>query len=158
MQIVAITGLRCSPFHAAIDLFETGGLAAIRPAIRRCSRGNGRVLSPVKEETIQRMVIEQATGATQDGLQLVESRRKKPIKRAYEQSPEAVQNWLQGEYPACRFPFKLALLIFQLALVTLSPCHPPAPDARGAYPSLHCRATTPQRLWRSHVGPEAMTA
>jgi len=125
MQIVAITGLRYSPVHAAIDLFEAGGLAAIRHAIRGRSRGNGCVLSPVQEETIQRMVIEQATGATQDGLQLVESRRKKPIKRAYEQGPEAVQNWLQGEYPACRFPFKLALLIFQLALVTLSPCHPP---------------------------------
>jgi len=26
----------------------------------------------------------------------------KPIKRAYEQSPEAVQNWLQGEYPCDR--------------------------------------------------------
>ena len=46
----------------------------------------------------------------------------------------------------CRSPFRLALLILQLAPVTLSMCHR-APDARVTYPPLHCRATTPQRLW-----------
>ena len=49
--------------------------------------------------------------------------------------------------PACRFPFKLSLLIFQLALVTLSMCHR-ARGARVAYPPLLCQAATPQRLSR----------
>ena len=129
MQIVAMTGLSYPPVRAAIDLFEAGGWAAIRPASRGRRRGDGRVLSAAQEEAVRRLIIDKrpeqlkmdfslwsraAVGQLIDqelGIKLqVRSIGKyltrwgftpqKPIKRAYEQSPEAVQNWLQGEYPA----------------------------------------------------------
>ncbi len=129
MQIVEMTGLSYPPVRATIDLFDAGGWAAIRPACRGRSRGDGRTLSQVQEDTIQRIIIDKrpeqlkmdfclwsraAVGQLIDqeyGIKLqVRSIGKyltrwgftpqKPIKRAYEQSPEAVQAWLEGEYPA----------------------------------------------------------
>ena len=60
MQIVEMTGLSYPPVRATIDLFEAGGWGAIRPALRGRSPGDGRVLSPAQEETIQRMIIDKA--------------------------------------------------------------------------------------------------
>ena len=129
MQIVAMTGLSYPPVRAAIDLFESGGWAAIRPALRGRSRGDGRVLSAAQEEAVQRLIIDKRPEQLKMDFslwsraavgQLIEQEfgiklqvrsvgkyltrwgftPQKPIKRAYEQSPEAVQNWLQGEYPA----------------------------------------------------------
>ena len=129
MQIVAMTGLSYPAVRACIDLFDAGGWSAIRPALRGRSRGVGRVLSQVQEDSIQRIIIDKrpeqlkmdfflwsraAVGQLIEqeyGLKLqVRSVGKyltrwgftpqKPIKRAYEQSPEAVQAWLEGEYPA----------------------------------------------------------
>ena len=128
MQIVAMTGLSYPPVRATIDLFEGGGWSAIRPALRGRSRDDGRVLSQVQEDTIQKMIIDKrpeqlkmdfhlwsraAVGQLIEqefGIKLqVRSTGKyltrwgftpqKPIKRAYEQSPAAVQAWLEGEYP-----------------------------------------------------------
>lgn len=129
MQIVAMTGLSYPAVRSCIDLFEAGGWPAIRPASRGRTRGEGRVLSAIQEETIQRIIIDKRPEQLkmefflwsraavaqlihqEYGIELhVRSVGKyltrwgftpqKPIKRAYEQSPEAVQNWLQGEYPA----------------------------------------------------------
>ena len=129
MQIVAMTGLSYPPVRAAIDLFESGGWSAIKPASRGRSRGDGRVLSVVQEDVIQRLIIDTRPEQLKMDFslwsraavgQLIEQEfgiklqvrsigkyltrwgftPQKPIKRAYEQSPEAVQNWLQGEYPA----------------------------------------------------------
>ena len=129
MQIVGMTGLSYPPVRAAIDLFDAGGWAAIRPACRGRSKGDGRTLSQVQEDTIQRIIIDNrpeqlkmdfclwsraAVGQLIEheyGIKLqVRSIGKyltrwgftpqKPIKRAYEQSPAAVQAWLEGEYPA----------------------------------------------------------
>ena len=58
MQTVAMTGLSYPCVRAAIDLFEAGGWAAIRPACRGRSRGDARILSPVQEQAIQRIIIE----------------------------------------------------------------------------------------------------
>ena len=129
MQIVPLTGLSYPTVRAAIDLFEAGGWNAIKPSQRGRVTGEGRVLSAVQEETIQRMIIDNspeqlkmdfslwsraAVGHLihqEFGIQLqVRSIGKyltrwgftpqKPIRRAYEQSPAAVQAWLDGEYPA----------------------------------------------------------
>ncbi len=58
MQIVAMTGLSYPPVRATIDLFEAGGWSAIRPALRGRRRGDGRVLSQLQEDTIQKMIID----------------------------------------------------------------------------------------------------
>lgn len=129
MQIATMTGLSYPSVRAAIDLFEAGGWSAIRPARRGRPRGDGRVLSRVQEDTIQRMIIDKRPEQLKMDFhlwsraavgQLIEQEfgielqtrsvgkyltrwgftPQKPIKRAYEQSPAAVQAWLEGEYPA----------------------------------------------------------
>ena len=129
MQIVAMTGLSYPTVRSTIDLFEAGGWVAIRPALRGRNRGDGRTLSQAQEDTVQSLIIDKrpeqlkmdfclwsraAVGqliSQEFGIKLqVRSIGKyltrwgftpqKPIKRAYEQSPQAVQAWLQGQYPA----------------------------------------------------------
>jgi transposase len=104
MQIVAMTGLSYPPVRAAIDLFEAGGWAAIKPASRGRAQGDARILTLVQEQAIQRMIIEFGlklhVRSVGKYLQRWGFTPQKPIKRAYEQSPQAVQNWLQGQYPA----------------------------------------------------------
>ena len=129
MQIVAMTALSYPTVRAAIDLYEAGGWSAIRPALRGRARGDGRVLSQAQEDTIQCMIIDKrpeqlrmdfhlwsraAVGQLIDqefGIKLqVRSIGKylthwdftpqKRINRTYEQSPAAVQAWLEGEYLA----------------------------------------------------------
>ncbi len=129
MQIVAMTGLSYPTVRAAINLYEAGGWRAIRPALRGRNRGDGRVLRQAQEEAIQRMIIDNrpeqlkmdfslwsraAVGQLIEqefgiGLQVRSIGKylarwgftpQKPIKRAYEQSPAAVQAWLEGQYPA----------------------------------------------------------
>ena len=129
MQIVAMTGLSYPAVRAAINLYEAGGWVAIRPALRGRNRGDGRVLGQAQEEAIQRMIIDNRPEQLKMDFslwsraavgQLIEQEfgirlqvrsigkylarwgftPQKPIKRAYEQSPAAVQAWLEGQYPA----------------------------------------------------------
>lgn len=128
MKIVELTGLSYPAVRAAIDLFKEGGWQAIRPACRGRARGDGRTLSQVQEDAIKRTIIDKRPEQLKMDFflwsraavgQLIEQEYgikmqvrsvgkylarwgftpQKPIKRAYEQSPEAVQAWLQGEYP-----------------------------------------------------------
>ncbi len=129
MQIVAMTGLSYPTVRGAIDLYEAGGCSAIRPALRGRNRGDGRVLIAAQEDTIQRLIIDKRPEQLQMDFslwsraavgQLIEQEfgirlqvrsigkhlarwgftPQKPIKKAYEQRPEAVQQWLEQEYPA----------------------------------------------------------
>ena len=128
MQIVDMTGLSYPAVRVCIDLFDAGGWSAIRPALRGRSPGVGRTLTRAQEDSIQRTIIDKrpeqlkmdfflwsraAVSQLIDqeyGIKLhVRSVGKylkrwgftpqKLIKRAYEQNPEAVQAWMQGEYP-----------------------------------------------------------
>ena len=128
MQIVTMSGLSYPTVRGTIDLFEAGGWSAIRPALRGRARGDGRVLSAAQEEAVQRMIIDKRPEQLKMDFslwsraavgQLIEQEfgiklqvrsigkyltrwgftPQKPIKRAYEQSPAAVQAWLEGEYP-----------------------------------------------------------
>lgn len=47
MQIVELSGLSYPTVRAAIDRFEEGGLAAIKPAARGRASGEGRTLTEV---------------------------------------------------------------------------------------------------------------
>ncbi|MBG6078283.1 transposase [Polaromonas sp. CG_9.11] len=129
MQIVQLVGLSYPTVRSAIDLFESGGWSALKPGLRGRAKGDGRVLNQAQEDAIQRLIIDTrpeqlkmdfhlwSRGAVgqlieqEFGIRLqVRSIGKyltrwgftpqKPIKRAYEQSPAAVQAWLEGEYPA----------------------------------------------------------
>ncbi|MCO4088884.1 MAG: IS630 family transposase [Limnohabitans sp.] len=129
MQIVAMTGLSHPTVRSTIDLFEAGGWANVRPTPRGRIKGDGRVLSSAQEDAIQRMIIDKRPEQLKMDFslwsraavgQLIEQEfgiklqvrsigkylarwgftPQKPIKRAYEQSPAAVQAWLEGEYPA----------------------------------------------------------
>jgi transposase len=128
MQIVTMTGLSYPTVRSAIDRFEAGGWGAIRPTARGRAKGDGRTLNSAQEDAVQRMIIDKRPEQLKMDFslwsraavgQLIEQEfgiklpvrsigkyltrwgftPQKPIKRAYEQSPAAVQAWLEGEYP-----------------------------------------------------------
>lgn len=129
MKIVDMTGLTYPTVRKAIDLYEAGSWKALVPASRGRAPGVGRRLSPSQEQAIQKIIIDKrpeqlkmdfflwSTAAVAQLIlretALVMSERstgkylkrwgfspQKPIKRAYEQSPKAVQSWLDEQYPA----------------------------------------------------------
>ena len=129
MQIVELTGLSWPAVRAAIDLYEAGGMAALKPKPRGKKSGEGRILTPDQEAHIQKLIAEKRPEQLKMEFalwtraavgQLIEAEFKiklsvrgvgkylkrwgftpqKPIRRAYEQSPEAIKKWLDEEYPA----------------------------------------------------------
>ena len=129
MEIVALTGLSYPTVRRAIDLYEAGGWQALRPTPRGRAAGVGRLLDEQQEQAIRRTICDKrpeqlkmdfALWTRAAVMQLIEReygvklsvratgeylRRwgftpQKPIKRAYEQRPEAVKQWLDNEYPA----------------------------------------------------------
>lgn len=128
MQIVDLSGLSYPTVRSAIDRYEQGGFAALKPAARGRRAGQGRTLSQDQEHAIRRIIcdkrpeqlkmdfalwnrgavtqlIEQECGLKLSvrGVGNYLSRwgftPQKPIKKAYEQRPEAVQAWLDEQYP-----------------------------------------------------------
>ncbi len=128
MAIVGMTGLSYPAVRLAIDLYEEGGYVALKPAARGRACGEGRTLTVVQEEGIRRTIcdkrpeqlkMEFALWSRAAVMQLIEReygirlsvRRvgnylsrwgftpQKPIRKAYEQWPDAVQAWLDEHYP-----------------------------------------------------------
>ena len=128
MRIVKLTGLSYPTVRKAIDLYEAGGASAISPTPRGREPGDGRHLSADQESHIRKVICDKrpeqlkmdfALWNRAAVMQLIESefgiklsvrgvgnylRRwgftpQKPIRRAYEQRPEAVQAWLDEQYP-----------------------------------------------------------
>ena len=123
MQIVELTGLSWPAVRTAIDLYEAGGLAAHQAErARQEKRGRPEAFAD-QEAHIQKLIVEKrpeqlkmefalwtraAVGKLiEDEFQIKLSVRgvgkylkrwgftpQKPIRRAYEQSPEAVKKWL----------------------------------------------------------------
>jgi len=129
MQIVAMTGLSWPGVRKAIMLYEAGGKAALKPAVRGKKCGTGRSLTAEQEQAIQRTICDKrpeqlkmdfALWSRAAVMQLIEREYgiklhvrsvgkyltrwgftpQKPIKKAYEQQPQAVQKWLDESYPA----------------------------------------------------------
>ena len=129
MQIVELTGLSWPAVRAAIDLYEAGGTAALKPKARGKEDGEGRSLAPSQEDKIRKLICDKRPEQlkmdfalwTRAAVMLLIEREcaiklsvravgnylkrwgftpQKPIKRAYEQRPEAVKQWLDDEYPA----------------------------------------------------------
>ena len=128
MAIAAMTGLSYPAARLAIDLYEEGGYGALKPTPRGRESGQGRTLTAEQEAVIQRTIcdkrpeqlkMEFALWSRAAVRQLIEQEfgvklavrtvgdylkrwgftPQKPIKRAYEQRPEAVQAWLDEQYP-----------------------------------------------------------
>ena len=129
MQIVDLTGLSWPAVRVALDLYEAGGMAALKPKSRGREQGSGRTLTPAQEDHIRKLIIEKrpeqlkmefalwtraAVGelikrecgvklcvrAVGDYLKRWGFTPQKPIARAYERRPEAIKRWLDEEYPA----------------------------------------------------------
>ena len=128
MAIVDHCGLSWGAVNTALKLYKAGGMAAVKPKIRGRKPGSCRHLTPEQEKRIQRLIYDKrpeqlkmnfalwTRGAVKslilqefgiklsircvgDYLQRWGFTPQKPIKRAYEQQPEAVQQWLDNEYP-----------------------------------------------------------
>ena len=128
MQIVEHSGLSWSAVNAAITAYTYAGEAGLKPAARGKKPGGGRVLSESQEISIRQVIcdkrpeqlkMEFALWNRAAVMQLIEREYgiklsvrgvgnylkrwgftpQKPIKKAYEQRPEAVQKWLDEQYP-----------------------------------------------------------
>ena len=129
MQIVEHSGLSWSAVNAAIKKYSAEGVTALKPAVRGKKQGSGRMLSEAQEAAVQQIIcdkrpeqlkMEFALWNRAAVMQLIEREcsiklsvrgvgnylkrwgftPQKPIKKAYEQRPEAVKAWLDNEYPA----------------------------------------------------------
>jgi len=129
MKIVELSGLTWPTVRKVIDRYEAEGAASLKPKERGRASGDGRSLSAEQEADIRKLICDKrpeqlkmdfalwTRGAVMEliahecGISLkiraVGNYLKrwgftpqKPIRRAYEQSPQAVQAWLDETYPA----------------------------------------------------------
>ena len=127
-QIAVEVGLSYTAVSKTIARYEELGMAALAPRARGRRSGEDRVLTPAQEEALQRTICDKrpeqlkmdfALWSRAAVMQLIEREfgiklhvrsvgkylarwgftPQKPIKRAYEQSPAAVQDWLDNRYP-----------------------------------------------------------
>jgi transposase len=128
MQIVEHTGLSWSAVNAAIVAYLSKGAEGLKPGARGKKEGSGRTLSQEQERVVRQIIcdkrpeqlkMEFALWNRAAVMQLIEREcgiklsvrgvgnylkrwgftPQKPIKKAYEQRPEAVQEWLDKQYP-----------------------------------------------------------
>lgn len=128
MKITELTGLSWGGVNTALKLYRAGGGAALKPKPRGRKLGSCRTLTVEQEKLVQKLIcdkrpeqlkmafalwtrgavqqliklkfdIELSIRAVGDYLNRWGFTPQKPIKRAYEQQPEAVQKWLDEEYP-----------------------------------------------------------
>lgn len=136
MAIAEMTGLSWGAVNKAITLYEQGGAEALKPSRRGRKSGTKRRLSPDQEREIQKLICEKdprqlkmkfalwtreavsklilqqygldlSIRAVGDYLARWGFTPQKPIKRAYEQQPEAVREWLDHSYPQIAMRAKL---------------------------------------------------
>jgi len=127
-QIAQEVGLSYTAVSKTIARFESQGLAGLAPRTRGRRSGEDRALSVEQEQAIQRTICDKrpeqlkmdfALWSRAAVMQLIEREYgielhvrsvgkylarwgftpQKPIKRAYEQSPAAVKEWLDTQYP-----------------------------------------------------------
>ncbi len=128
MAIAELSGLSWGAVNTALKLYKSGGLDALKPKKRGRKAGSCRHLTLVQEKLIQKLICDKrpeqlkmnfalwTRGAVKslifqefaldlsircvgDYLHRWGFTPQKPIKRAYEQQPEAVQQWLDEKYP-----------------------------------------------------------
>ena len=129
MRIVEQTGLSWTAVNTALSLHRAGGAGVLKPGIRGKKFGSGRSLTPAQEQTIRQTICDKrpeqlkmdfalwSRPAVRQHIELSLGIKlsiravgnylarwgftpQKPIKKAYEQRPEAVKAWLDEQYPA----------------------------------------------------------
>ena len=58
MRIVTATGLSWPSVRSALDLYERGGMAALKPPVRGKKPGTGRSLTAEQEQNLQRIICD----------------------------------------------------------------------------------------------------
>ncbi len=58
MQIVDLCGLSYPSVRAAIERYKVGGLAAIKPAVRKKRAGQGRALNAEQEQALRKLICD----------------------------------------------------------------------------------------------------
>lgn len=129
MRIVELSGLSYPTVRGVIDRYDEAGSETVKPVSRGRQGGDGRLLSDEQEKAVRQIIcdkrpeqlkMEFALWNRAAVTQLIEREcgiklsvrgvgnylkrwgftPQKPIKKAYEQRPEAVKSWLDNEYPA----------------------------------------------------------
>lgn len=129
--IGAVLGVHWATVHGWWQRYEAGGLEALQARRRGRRPGTQRRLTPAQERTLQRLLTDKTPDQlrlpfalwTRAAIgELIRQRYgvrlpvrtighylqrwgftpQKPLKRAYEQRPEAIGRWLQHEYPAIK--------------------------------------------------------
>jgi transposase len=130
-EIGATVGVHWATVLGWWQRFEAGGLAALAPRRRGRRPGAHRRLRPAQERTLQRLIADRTPDQlrmpfalwTRPAIGELIRRRygvrlpvrtighylkrwgftpQKPLKRAYEQRPEAIRRWLRHQYPAIK--------------------------------------------------------
>ena len=128
-EIGALLGVHWATAHGWWQRYQAGGLEALTAQRRGRRLGTQRTLTPAQERTIQRLVTDKTPDQlkmpfalwTRAAIGALIQQRygvrmpvrtighylqrwgftpQKPLKRAYEQRPEAIAHWLTHEYPA----------------------------------------------------------
>lgn len=129
VEIAEITGLTHQSVNATWRRYQQGGLAAIKPKTRGRGLGDKRRLSNEQEKELKHLMLDKTpeqlkfkfalwtraavkavvyklfqidlpVRTISDYLKRWGFTAQKPMKRAYEQNPVAVSNWLSSAYPA----------------------------------------------------------
>ena len=130
-EIGRVLGVHYMTVSTWCSRFEEGGLAALAPRKRGRRTGTHRRLTPVQERSIQRAITDKTPDQlrlpfalwTRAAVgELIRTRygitvpvrtlghylhrwgftAQRPLKRAYEQRPEAIEHWLMHAYPAIK--------------------------------------------------------
>ena len=128
MKIVDLVGLSWGGVNTALKLYKEGGVSALKPKTRGRKSGMCRTLTSEQEKRVQQLICEKrpeqlkmdfALWTRAAVSELIQQKfglalpirtvgdylkrwgftPQKPIKRAYEQQPKAVQKWLNEHYP-----------------------------------------------------------
>jgi len=124
-ELVGITACHASTIW---QKFQKGGLEALRPGVRGRRTGEQRTLTPEQEKLLRKILVDKTPDQlklpfalwTREAVRMEIRHRfglqmplrtlseylkrwgmtaQKPTKRAYEQNPERIENWLEAEYP-----------------------------------------------------------
>jgi len=127
-EVAGIVGITEAHASTIWQKYQKGGIEAIKPGQRGRRHGAQRVLDPEQETAVQKMLVDKAPNQlklpfalwTRDAVRLAIKKcygldlplrtisdylkrwgftPQKPTKRAYEQSPEKLKEWLEGGYP-----------------------------------------------------------